>query len=114
MRKTFALSQPGKADARVLDAIKHDVRKYVKRERRKPLPPGFDTWDFSCKVGTGEADAQSTLLGQVSAAIDSAASTGATSVFIEITAIPSRRDSPAQSRARAPFPTDSVPPPHTS
>jgi hypothetical protein len=110
MRKTFALTQPGKADARVLDAIKHEVRKYVKRERRKPVPPGYDTWEFDCKVGPAEANAQSTTLGEVSAAIDSAAGTGAQSVFVEIMAIPSRRDSPTQSRARAPLSIDPTPP----
>ena len=44
---------------RVLDAVKHDVRKYVKRERGKTLPAGFDQWDFTCRVGVSAAEAAS-------------------------------------------------------
>ena len=51
MKKTFPLKDPAKADARVLEAIKQDVRKYVKRERRKALPTGVDFWDFNCQLG---------------------------------------------------------------
>ena len=56
MKKTFPLKDPAKADARVLEAIKQDVRKYVKRERRKALPTGVDFWDFNCQLGLDQAD----------------------------------------------------------
>jgi hypothetical protein len=56
MKKTFQLKEPGKDDQRVLDAIKHEVRKYVKRERRKTLTTGVDFWDFDCKVGASPAE----------------------------------------------------------
>jgi hypothetical protein len=96
MRKNFSLTQPGKADARVRDAVKHDVRKYVKRERRKSPAPDFDTWDFDCKVGADATTAESKDLGDVSAAIDAVASTGAKSVYVEILAKPSRRAMPSR------------------
>ena len=51
MKKVFPFSAPGHQPPRVVAAIKSDVRKYVKRERRKPLPEGVDFWDFDCKVG---------------------------------------------------------------
>ena len=87
MKKTFPLTDPGKAAARVVDAIKHDVRKYVKRERRKPLPEGFDLWSFNCKVGPDAATAEARPLKEISAAIDAVAQTGATQVYIEILAV---------------------------
>ena len=96
MRKTFPLTQPGKADARVLDAVKHDIRKYVKRERRKTPVPDFDTWDFDCKVGADPTTAESKDLGDVSAAIDAVAGTGAKSVYVEILAKPARRSTPSR------------------
>ena len=34
MRKTYPLRPEGKHPDRVLDAVKHDIRKYQKRERR--------------------------------------------------------------------------------
>ena len=46
MKKTFKLNIEGKNPARLLEATKHEIRKYVKRERRVPLPEGVDFWDF--------------------------------------------------------------------
>ena len=46
MRKTYPLHIDGRHPDRVLDAVKHDVRKYLKRERRRDLPEGADFWDF--------------------------------------------------------------------
>ena len=42
MRKTFQLHVEGKNLDRVLDAVKHEIRKYIKRERRRDLPEGAD------------------------------------------------------------------------
>jgi hypothetical protein len=91
MKKTFPLKAPGKDDARVLDAIKHDVRKYVKRERRKTLPEGFHLWNFDCKIGPDPATAQPQPLKEIGPAIDAVAQTGATGVYIEILAAPGHR-----------------------
>lgn len=89
MRKTFSLQHPRKAPARVLDSIKHDVRNYVQRERRKPLPEGAARWDFRCKIGTTSATAEEVALKQVSSALDGVANTGVTEIFLEIIAVPS-------------------------
>jgi hypothetical protein len=86
MRKTFSLRAAGKADARVLDAVKHEARKYVQRERRKPLPEGFDTWEFDCRVGADANGAEPRAVKEISAALDAVASTGAESVYVEIVA----------------------------
>lgn len=98
MKKTFSLQSPNKAVARVLDAVKHEVRKYVKRERNKALPPGFDQWEFDCRVGPDAANATPTALKTISAAIDSAAQGNSTAVFIEIKARPSARPPGRSSR----------------
>ena len=87
MKKTFPLSAPDRATARVIDAIKHDVRKYVKRERRKPLPEGTDFWTFACKVGPDAATAEPKLIDEVNAAIDAVAAGGTTEVHIEVLAV---------------------------
>jgi len=54
MKKTFQLQVEGKHPDRLLEAIKHDIRKYLKRERRRDLPEGADFWDFDCKFGLTE------------------------------------------------------------
>ena len=86
MKKNFPLHHPRKADARVLDAIKHEVRKYVLRERRKPLPDEAQVRTFTCRVGADEASAETCALPGVSAALDRFAATGADTVFIAIRA----------------------------
>jgi hypothetical protein len=40
MRKNYPLTIEGKNRDRVLEAVKHDIRKYLKRERRRPLAEG--------------------------------------------------------------------------
>jgi len=54
MKKTFQLHVEGKHPERLLDAIKHEIRQYLKRERRKPLPAQMDFWDFDCRFGLSE------------------------------------------------------------
>ena len=46
MRKIFELRPEGKHPDRVLEAVKHEIRKYIKRERRRDLPEGAHFWDF--------------------------------------------------------------------
>ncbi|MDP2324078.1 MAG: DUF6172 family protein, partial [Gammaproteobacteria bacterium] len=58
MKKTFPLTAEGKNPERLLEATKHEIRKYIKRERRRALPEGVDFWDFNCKFGATEAAAE--------------------------------------------------------
>ncbi|MDP3851871.1 MAG: DUF6172 family protein [Luteolibacter sp.] len=93
MKKTFPLNLPGHQPPRVVASIKNDVRKYLKRERRKPLTEGVDFWDFNCKVGQGETEPEVKHVEEIIAAIDQAAASQCTSVYIEILATPGHRTS---------------------
>ncbi len=84
MRKTFQLQVEGREPARVVEGIKYELKKYLKRERGKVLPTGFDFWDFDCKVGSTAEAAVVTHVGDLNGAIDRVAATGATSVFVEV------------------------------
>ena len=86
MRKNFPLHIDGRHPDRVLDAVKHDIRKYLKRERRRDLPEGIDFWDFDCKCGLQAEDAEVVHVAALVAAIDALAKAQATSVYIEILA----------------------------
>ena len=103
MKKQFPLQSPSKARERVVDAVKHDVRKYVKRERNKTVPEGFNQWEFDCRVGLDSSHAEARSLAEVSAAIDAIATTGADAVYVEILSRPALRV--ASPRA----PTDQIP-----
>jgi hypothetical protein len=91
MRKTYPLSVEGKHPDRVLDAVKHDIRKYLKRERRRALPEGTDFWDFDCKFGLSSESAVPAHLATVIPQLDAAAREGATSVYVEILARAAKR-----------------------
>ena len=86
MRKTFALHVEGKNPDRVLDATKHEIRKYVKRQRRVALPAGVDYWDFDCKFGSSEETATPVHFAAITSLIDAAATEGAAQFYIELVA----------------------------
>jgi len=85
LKKTYVLNVDGKNRDRLLDASKHDIRKYVKRERAKALPVGADFWDFDCKVGASDATASPVHFAEVMAAVDALVKDGADQFYAEIT-----------------------------
>ncbi len=91
MKKIFSLQAPGKDDPRVRDKIRQEINKYVRRERKKTLPEGFDLWNLNCRVGTSAEAAETLPLKEVGSAIDQVALAGATEVYIEIIAIAGHR-----------------------
>ncbi len=91
MKRTFPLTSPLHQPARVVEQIKSDVRKYVKRERKKALPEGVDFWDFDCRIGQGTAEPEKKHVEEITAAIDQVAASGAEAIFIEILAKPGVR-----------------------
>ncbi len=86
MRKIYPLTSPDKHADRVLEAVKHDIRKYVRRERRRGVPEGMDYWDFDCRFGAEEPNAAPLHLAEVIASVDTAAKAGEAQVYVEIIA----------------------------
>ena len=84
MKKTFQLHVEGKHPDRLLEASKHEVRKYVARQRRAILPEGVDYWDFACRFGDTEADAKPVHFATLIGLMDAAAKAGASSFFVDI------------------------------
>lgn len=91
MKKTFKLTIEGKNRDRVLDAVKHEIRKYVKRERRRELPEGVDFWDFDCRFGATEEQAVVVHFATLTSLIDALANAGGDQLYIEILASHGRR-----------------------
>ncbi len=84
MKKTFKLTHPKHKTARVVEAVKHDIKKYLKRERNKKRPNDVDFWDFDCKFGLTEKDAVDVHVADFSKLLSDAESKSAESVYIEI------------------------------
>ena len=91
MRKTFELTHAKIKPARLLEAVRRDVKKYVKRERNKALPEGVDFWDFDCKFGHTEQEAEVVHLSDIKKCIDEVEELKLTSFYIEILAKEGRR-----------------------
>ncbi len=86
MKKTFQLNIEGKHPDRVLEATKHEIRKYVKRQRRVPLPVGVDYWDFDCRFGASEETAVVVHFAAITGLIDAVVQGGGTAFYIELLA----------------------------
>jgi ribonuclease HI len=87
MKKIFKLTDEKKHEDRVLEAAKHDIRKYVKREKKKKLDDAKMTyWDFDCKVGATPDTAEVVEYDALIKALDAVKATGATECYVEILA----------------------------
>lgn len=84
MKKTFELTHPKIKLERRVDAVKHEIKKYLKRERKKTLPAGVDFWDFDCRFGNTEAEAETIALADINKRIDQTQVDGLTSFYIEV------------------------------
>ena len=91
MKKTYSLKVEGKNRDRLLDAAKHDIRKYVKRERAKSLPEGADFLDFDCTAGASVDTAAAVHFAELMTAIDALVTNGADQVYVEVTGKPGHR-----------------------
>jgi len=91
MKKTFSLSHEKIKTPRLVDSIKHDVKKYIRRERKKQLPEGADFWDFDCKYGHTEETAEVVHLSTINKHIDEAEKLELSSFYLEILVKPAQR-----------------------
>jgi hypothetical protein len=99
VKKTYSLDIEGKNRDRLLDAAKHDIRRYVKRERSRPLPAGVDFWDFACRLGSAEDTATALHFGELFASIDAIAREGGDRFYVEVVTGHGHRSPRAQEAA---------------
>ncbi|WP_424686129.1 DUF6172 family protein [Halarcobacter ebronensis] len=91
MKKTFKLKQENKHPDRVVDSIKYEVRKYIKREKRKTLPEDKDFWFFDCKFAIGDDEPKEIEFADITKSIDEAAKSEADTFYLEILARAEKR-----------------------
>ncbi|NJM37510.1 MAG: hypothetical protein HC845_06390 [Akkermansiaceae bacterium] len=91
MKKIFPLSAPNHQPPRVIEQIKCELRKYLKRERKKSLPEGVDFWDFECKIGRDQATPEAKHVEELIPAIDEAVAQNASAIYVEILSKPGYR-----------------------
>lgn len=87
MKKRFALSDTKKAPERVLEAIKNDIRKYIKREKRKPLPADTNFWRIDCKFAKNENELEAIKFEDIMKNINKASMENCESFMIELISV---------------------------
>jgi Family of unknown function (DUF6172) len=91
VKKTFQLIHAKIRKDRLVEAVRHEIKKYIKRERGKKLPEGVDFWDFDCKFGQDSEKAKEIHLSEISKCIDQAEQQQLESFYLEIIAKPGHR-----------------------
>ncbi len=86
MKKTFKLQVENKKPQRVVESIKNEIRKYIKREQRKALSTDKHFWFFDCKFAKGTEEPVEIPLAHVIKSIDIAATAECETFYLEIIA----------------------------
>ena len=87
MKKIFKIEQEKVKPDRAVDAIKNELRKYIKREKRKPLEDKQTTyWDFDCKFGQSEEQAKECDFNTIITELSGVVKAGWSECYIEIIA----------------------------
>lgn len=92
MKKTFQLSHKTLNKDRLVDSIRNEIRKYIKRERKRALPEGADYWDFDCRFGADEEISDVIHLSEIDKSINWAVEDQLDSFYLEILAKPGYRN----------------------
>lgn len=86
MKKVFKIVVENKNIDRQVDSIKNEIRKYIKREKNKKLPDGFNFWHFDCMAGEDEARAKEIDFKDIIKYVDFAKSQNCESFYLQILA----------------------------
>ena len=84
MKKTYSLVAKNKNQDRHVEAIKHELKKYMARESRKDLPADHDTWFFDCRFGDSAQNSQALKVSDINKSIDEFTKAGKENFYIEI------------------------------
>ncbi|MAD41714.1 MAG: hypothetical protein CL623_04895 [Arcobacter sp.] len=92
MKKTFKLNVENKHPDRQIESIKHEIRKYIKREKNKPRPEGVDFWKFECKFGKNDEEPKVIEFIDITKNIDEASNEKCETLYMEILSVPGKRE----------------------
>lgn len=91
MKKTFKLTHEKIKTPRLVDSIKSEVKKYIKRERRRALPSGSDFWAFDCRYGVDANSTTEIHEAEINKYISQAEIQELESFYLEVVAKPANR-----------------------
>ena len=91
MKKVFPLVSDRHKPARLVERIKGEVKKYLKRERNKSLPEDHDYWGFNCRSGLDSESAMVCHEKEIGKTLDHALTEGWGTFYLEILVEPRKR-----------------------
>lgn len=91
MKKTFKLTHPKTKYPRLIDSVRSEIKKYLKRERSKAIEEDH-FWDFDCKFGPTAEQATVIHVNEIGQAINAAEAEQLESFYVEILAKKSHKD----------------------
>ena len=87
MKKVFKIKQERLKPDRAVDAIKNELRKYAKREKKKDLPNKKTMyWDFECKFGKTAELAKVCSFDEISTQLNSVVADDWAECYVEVMA----------------------------
>lgn len=96
MKKIFHLQEENKHPDRVFESIKYEIRRYLKRERKKKLPVDAVFWNFDCRFGQNSEEASSLPASGIIAALDKAHKDKWSQCYVEVIAKASFKVKPGE------------------
>jgi hypothetical protein len=87
LKKTFKLQESGKHPDRTMDTIKHQLRKYLKREKKKKFQSTNSFWDFECRFGQDIESSKEVTFNDIIKLLDVAKEEQWKVCYIEIVAV---------------------------
>ena len=86
MKKVFKLQAENRNPERQLEAVKNEIRKYMKRERKKKLPEDAIYWDFECRFGQNNETAEDVTSSAIITELNKALEASWSECYVEIVA----------------------------
>lgn len=86
MLKTFIIKEENKHPDRLVENVKYQIRKYIKREKRKALPEKAKCWHFDCQFAKEGEELRAIEFKDITKNIDESASSDDKEFKIEILA----------------------------
>jgi len=87
LRKIFKLQDEKRKPERIVEAMKNEIRKYIKRERKKKLSDNLTMfWDFDCKFGKSRDNSEIIEIKELIKALDITLTESWDECYIEILA----------------------------
>jgi len=84
LKKIFKLEVENKNAERQLESVKNEIRKYMKRERKKKLPEDALYWDFDCRFGQNADAAENCSASELITALEKAHQEAWKECYVEI------------------------------